>query len=104
MSVFSRAGFLCGVAALTLVVSGCAAPDIDPAEAEDSAPAFPPSVVVEEVVDDLLAAEGVPAGVVLVTSSDGDEMLVEFGERSTDEPPLDESIFAYRSITKSFVG
>ncbi len=99
-----RAAALCTLAALTLAISACTAPAIDPAEPEESDGRLPATQAVQEVVNDVLEAEGVPAGVVLITGPDGDESLTEFGERSTGELRLDEAIFAYRSITKSFIG
>jgi len=89
-------------AALALTVSGCSAPVTDPAAPEEVEPRLPAPQVVQELVDELLTEEGVPAGVVLIAGPDGDETLVEFG--SAGDAPLDEAVFAYRSITKSFIG
>src|SRR5690554_92561 len=100
MSISTRTAFVSTAAVLLLASSGCAAVT-EPAVPERP---LPTAEVVEEVVTDLLTAEGVPAGVVLVTDPNGDEALTEFGEVSANEPRFAEAIFAYRSITKSFVG
>lgn len=102
MSIRRQSTLVGAVAALAVTVSACTAPTADPAEPDDSP--LPTSAVVRGVVDDALAAEGVPSGVVLISGPEGDQTLVEFGEQSADEPPLDEAVFAYRSITKSFIG
>lgn len=104
MSIPVRTATLSAVAVLALAISGCTAAVVDPAALADSDRSLPTSQVVQDVVDDLLSAEGVPASVVLITSPDGDETLIEFGDRPADAPQLEDAVFAYRSITKSFVG
>lgn len=65
---------------------------------------LPSEAAVESAVADALQGTGVPGAAVLVTNEAGDERLVVQGESREGARAEAEDVFAYRSVTKSFVG
>lgn len=54
--------------------------------------------------EETLNGSGVPGGAVIVTDADDAEALALFGEAAAGTPTSADTRFAYRSVTKSFVG
>lgn len=93
--------------AAVLPLAACAGSTAPAVPAETSAPILgelPNSEKLASVAREVLDEAGVPGGAVLVTAVDGSESLAVFGEAAPSRAVDAGSVFAYRSITKSFVG
>lgn len=63
------------------------------------------SAQIRELLQEELAAAGVPGGAIAVADRNGLALIECVGEARIDEQPVTpDSVFAYRSITKSFIG
>lgn len=106
----SRIALLATAAVMTLLLSltACTAPASEEAgngDGRDSAAAaLPAAAKLEAAVAAALAGTGVPGAAVIITDGAGGESLALYGEARPGASTSNDSIFAYRSITKSFVG
>lgn len=88
---------------LPLLASGCAAGAPQP-DAGGAAGALPEASALQELLDSTLKDTGIPGGALAVTTADGKSRVVTAGDATSQEPVTATTRFAYRSITKSFVG
>lgn len=65
---------------------------------------LPSDTALAEAFAAALESSGAPGGAILVSDASGVERLAFFGDARQGEPATAEDRFAYRSITKSFVG
>lgn len=92
---------------LVLLLAACSgAPPADPPPAASASGSgvLPSEDDLRTAVESALAGSGVPGGAVVVSDAAGGSTTMVFGERAPGEPVTADTRFAYRSITKSFVG
>ena len=104
----TRAFAACALGALiAIAAAGCAAdgepPAQEPAPIVDTAP-LPSEEELSAAVADALGDAAVPGGAVMLTAADGDRVVDVFGSATTDTEVTEATRFAYRSITKTFIG
>lgn len=92
--------------ALVLLLAACSATGPDPSGSPSpgASGSLPTADRLRSTVESALAGSGVPGGVVVVTGADGASVTAPFGDASPQTPVSTDTRFAYRSITKSFVG
>lgn len=91
---------------LVLLLAACSGA---PAGSQAASPrpgsgSLPTAEQLRSTVESALAGSGVPGGAVVVTDDDGGSTTAVFGEAAPGAPIATGTRFAYRSITKSFVG
>ncbi|WP_346057908.1 serine hydrolase domain-containing protein [Leucobacter alluvii] len=104
MSTRARWG-LSAVLLSGLLVAGCAPLAADAKHGEDAPHASGDAETFASAVDAALAGSGVPGGAIVVTGSDGGNAFeYAFGRAAEGRDVTLQTPFAYRSMTKSFVG
>lgn len=91
---------------LVLLLAACSGAPADPPPTSSASGSgvLPSEDRLRAALESALAGSGVPGGAVVVTDADGGSATAVFGERAPGEPVTADTRFAYRSITKSFVG
>lgn len=97
---------LLGFVALSILLSGCAATPGETSREEQSGVhgIVPDAAQVTAAVESRLQDAGVPGAAILINDGDGHESLTLIGEAAPGQEVAAETRFAYRSMTKSFVG
>ena len=104
MSTRARWG-LSAVLLSGFLVAGCAPLAADAKHGEDAPHASGDAETFASAVDAALAGSGVPGGAIVVTGSDGGNAFeYAFGRAAEGRDVTLQTPFAYRSMTKSFVG
>lgn len=104
MHATRRHRFLPACLALAVLLAGCTSTADGGNSSTGAAHGTPAAAALDEAVAAALDGTGVPGAAVLVTHSDGTEELALYGETAPGSATAADSKFAYRSITKSFIG
>lgn len=104
MYAMRRQGLFFACLTIGALLTGCAAAGEQGVAPSDSESSLPSAAQLSDALESALEHTGVPGAVVLLTSAEGTESLALCGEASPGVPSSEDSRFAYRSITKSFVG
>lgn len=99
-----RRGLFFACLTVGALLTGCASTSELGSSSVEQATSLPNSTQLSKALNSVLEHTGVPGAAALITGSDGVESLALYGEASPGIPTSKDTRFAYRSVTKSFVG